>query len=322
MIKMKVPRFIRNICSRSSNTSSLTPSNSQSSRGTCKTAAVENDVDEDVDVDESPAAAASELANDSHCPHSCPGHDDFEDRSDSGAVSKPRFVPPMLANETDHSSVSTPSECRPSTSSRSERRHSSVSSRGLSTSFTGNLTTSGQCPYRHGTVYSNPYPGYVHGNPKRGICPNGCRPEMNAYVTDSENQLETLTREAMEYIQLYYHERQDEMKGTDGFLSKKERMNEIKQSIEATGTYEHTFDELQHGARVAWRNAPKCSNRKYWQQLKLLDQRKVATNKEMFDCCIKHLSKAVSTLSISNNTHTQNVILYCFLPHSVMCWNL
>ena len=135
---------------------------------------------------------------------------------------------------------------------------------------------------------------------------------MNANVTDFENPLETLTREAMEYIQLYYHERQDEMKGTDGFLSKEERMNEIKQLIEATGTYEHTFDELQHGARVAWRNAPKCSNRKYWQQLKLLDQRKVATNKEMFDCCIKHLSKAVSTLGISNNTPTQNVILYCF----------
>lgn len=34
---------------------------------------------------------------------------------------------------------------------------------------------------------------------------------------------------------------------------------------------------------------------KYWQQLKLLDKRKVATNKEMFDCCIQHLSKAVRT---------------------------
>ena len=25
---------------------------------------------------------------------------------------------------------------------------------------------SGQCPYRHGTVYTDPYPGYIHGNPK------------------------------------------------------------------------------------------------------------------------------------------------------------
>ncbi len=50
----------------------------------------------------------------------------------------------------------------------------------------------------------------------------------------------------------------------------------------------------EHGARVAWRNAPKCSNRKYWQQLKLLDCRDVDTNEGMFKSCIKHLTKAVA----------------------------
>ena len=134
----------------------------------------------------------------------------------------------------------------------------------------------------------------MHGNPKRGICPNGCRPEMNTDVMGLEDPEETLLREALEYVQLYYHERQDEMKGDAGFASKEERILQIKKSIEETGTYEHTFDELQHGARVAWRNAPKCSNRKYWQQLKLLDRRGVTTNKEMYDCCLKHVSKAVS----------------------------
>jgi hypothetical protein len=48
------------------------------------------------------------------------------------------------------------------------------------------------------------------------------------------------------------------------------------------------------GARVAWRNAPKCSNRKYWQQLKLLDCRGVDTNRGMFDSCITHLTKAMA----------------------------
>ena len=136
--------------------------------------------------------------------------------------------------------------------------------------------------------------GYKHGNPKRGICPNGCRPELNTHVMYDESPKETLLREAIEFIQLYYHERQDEMKSVPGFLTLEERLGAIKRSIVATGTYEHTYDELQHGARVAWRNAPKCSNRKYWAQLKLLDKRKVTTNKGMYDACIEHLSKAVS----------------------------
>ena len=51
---------------------------------------------------------------------------------------------------------------------------------------------------------------------------------------------------------------------------------------------------LEHGARVAWRNAPKCSNRKYWQQLKLLDCRDVNSNKGIYGSCMKHLTKAVA----------------------------
>lgn len=170
----------------------------------------------------------------------------------------------------------------------------SISTQQSSRSISTHTQQSSRCPFRHGTVYTNPYPGYIHGNPKRGICPNGCRPEMNTNVTEVEDPSDTLLREATEFIELYYHERQDEMKGTNGFLSKEERMDAVKRSIEETGTYVHTFDELQHGSRVAWRNAPKCSNRKYWQQLKLLDARGVTTNKGMFDSCIQHLAKAMS----------------------------
>ncbi len=156
------------------------------------------------------------------------------------------------------------------------------------------LPDTGKCPFKHGTVYAHPYPGYVHGNPKKGVCPNGCRPQMNCDITDHETPKETLIREAIEFLELYYHERYDEMKGTAGFISKEERINSVRNSIETTGTYMHTFDELQHGARVAWRNAPKCSNRKYWQNLKLIDCRGVSSNKGMYDCCLDHLTKAMS----------------------------
>ena len=50
----------------------------------------------------------------------------------------------------------------------------------------------------------------------------------------------------------------------------------------------------EHGSRVAWRNSPKCSNRKYWQQLKLLDCRDVTSNQGMFDSCMTHISKAMA----------------------------
>ena len=191
---------------------------------------------------------------------------------------------------------------RPSLKSRSSlvrfddalgEHHTSAARPSLTSLPSSRQVTTG-CPFRHGTVYADPYPGYIHGNPKRNICLNGCRPVMTFEVTELESPRDVLMREAIEFIQLYYHERSDEIQETDGFLSCDERISAIQELIYATGTYVHTFDELQHGARVAWRNAPKCSNRKYWQQLKLLDQRTATSNKEMFNSCIQHLSKAVS----------------------------
>ncbi|KAL7535297.1 LOW QUALITY PROTEIN: hypothetical protein ACHAXR_007456, partial [Thalassiosira sp. AJA248-18] len=192
----------------------------------------------------------------------------------------PSCAPPIA--EYDEIATTGTEQLRPSNaSSQAERRSTST-------------VQSSRCPFRHGTVLSGPYPGYAHGNPKRGICPNGCRPQLSLDITQLETPSDTLLREAMEFIELYYHERQEEMEGAGGFLPKKERVAVIKKSIDETGTYEHTFDELQHGAQVAWRNAPKCANRKYWQQLKLLDCRDVATNTEIFSCCVQHLAKAMA----------------------------
>ena len=92
---------------------------------------------------------------------------------------------------------------------------------------------------------ARPYPGYAHGNPKRGVCPKGCRPEMDCDITDHEDPEQTLLREAIEYMELYYLEREEEMKGVDGFQTKEDRIRDVCESIKSTGTYEHTFDELQ-----------------------------------------------------------------------------
>ncbi len=63
----------------------------------------------------------------------------------------------------------------------------------------------------------------------------------------SETPIQTLIREALEYQDLYHKEN-----GSTGTV-KSARIAEILDEIERTGMYTHTFDELQHGARVAWR---------------------------------------------------------------------
>ncbi len=45
-------------------------------------------------------------------------------------------------------------------------------------------------------------------------------------------------------------------------------------------------------ALVSCRNAPKCCNRKFWEELKLLDGRKAKTPAEMYSACLEVLERA------------------------------
>ena len=46
-----------------------------------------------------------------------------------------------------------------------------------------------------------------------------------------------------------------------------DRLNEVEKSIDETGTYELTEPELIFGAKMAWRNAPRCIGRIQWNKL-------------------------------------------------------
>ena len=81
--------------------------------------------------------------------------------------------------------------------------------------------------------------------------------------------LQQLLLDALEFQNLFHYEHGSSEEVKAG------RIASVRQQIEATGTYELTFDEAQHGARVAWRNAPKCANRKFWDALNLLYFREV-----------------------------------------------
>jgi nitric-oxide synthase, bacterial len=87
---------------------------------------------------------------------------------------------------------------------------------------------------------------------------------------------------AAEFIQM--HRREVPGAGPAG-----PRLREIRREISLTGTYRHTADELEFGARVAWRNSSRCIGRLYWKSLKVRDRREVDTAAGVAAECAAHL---------------------------------
>lgn len=93
-----------------------------------------------------------------------------------------------------------------------------------------------------------------------------------------------LTTQAEKFITLYYQEI-----GLDGV---EKRQKEIRKEIALTGTYHHTYDELEFGAKVAWRNSNRCIGRLFWKTLKVIDQRQLSTADEVFEALLNHIKYA------------------------------
>jgi nitric-oxide synthase, bacterial len=70
------------------------------------------------------------------------------------------------------------------------------------------------------------------------------------------------------------------------------RIWQVRNEIDATGTYVHTWEELEFGARLAWRNAARCIGRLYWKSLHLRDRRHVRTPEGVAAECVEHLREA------------------------------
>ncbi|WP_264184020.1 nitric oxide synthase oxygenase [Bacillus shivajii] len=73
-----------------------------------------------------------------------------------------------------------------------------------------------------------------------------------------------------------------------------QRLKEINEEIDETGTYQHTFDELSHGAKMAWRNSNKCIGRLFWDTLHVIDARDVTEADEVFDALHHHIKYATN----------------------------
>ncbi|WP_409253130.1 nitric oxide synthase oxygenase [Bacillus sp. SCS-153A] len=94
-----------------------------------------------------------------------------------------------------------------------------------------------------------------------------------------------LIQEAVSFIEGCYRElgKTDEIE---------ERIQQVKSEIESTGTYSHTYAELEHGAKMAWRNSNRCIGRLFWDTMHVRDARGASTEGEIFSELEEHLKYA------------------------------
>jgi len=118
-----------------------------------------------------------------------------------------------------------------------------------------------------------------------------------------ENSL--LLHEAQKYITQLY----EELGYTDDQLAV--RLKEVNTDISLTGSYTHTAEELQHGARMAWRNNSRCIGRLFWKTLQLLDFRHLEDEEDIFSALFQHIAKGTNdgrikpTISVFRQTSEQ-----------------
>ena len=73
------------------------------------------------------------------------------------------------------------------------------------------------------------------------------------------------------------------------------RWSQIEDELERTGTYWQSAEELEYGAKVAWRNSTRCIGRLHWQNLVVRDCRAVRSAEEMFSALIEHVRLSTGT---------------------------
>ncbi|KAA0959004.1 nitric oxide synthase oxygenase [Planococcus kocurii] len=98
----------------------------------------------------------------------------------------------------------------------------------------------------------------------------------------------SLWEEAIDYISICF----DELGKSEH--QKADRLLEVKMEITNTGTYTHSYEELEHGARMAWRNNNRCIGRLFWNSLTIFDERHQTSAEGVFDALIRHIDFATN----------------------------
>lgn len=97
-----------------------------------------------------------------------------------------------------------------------------------------------------------------------------------------------LLSEASNFITACYEEL-----GKDG-RETTPRLDAIRGSLNRTGSYDLTYEELEHGARMAWRNSNRCIGRLFWKSLNVFDERGVVTADGVASALYRHIAFATN----------------------------
>jgi nitric-oxide synthase, bacterial len=72
------------------------------------------------------------------------------------------------------------------------------------------------------------------------------------------------------------------------------RRHAVTCEISNTGSWTPTFEELEHGARMAWRNNARCIGRLFWPSLRVRDRRHLVEPEDIHRELLEHLSLATN----------------------------
>lgn len=72
------------------------------------------------------------------------------------------------------------------------------------------------------------------------------------------------------------------------------RLAEVAAQIASKGHYDHTFEEVEHGARMAWRNSNRCIGRLFWKSLQVMDFRGLEHEEAVFAALLQHIASATN----------------------------
>ncbi|KIL47202.1 nitric oxide synthase oxygenase [Jeotgalibacillus soli] len=72
------------------------------------------------------------------------------------------------------------------------------------------------------------------------------------------------------------------------------RLFQVKEEIIRNGSYKHSYEELEFGARAAWRNSNRCIGRLFWNHLNVFDARSASTAIEVRDALLHHIEYATN----------------------------
>lgn len=79
---------------------------------------------------------------------------------------------------------------------------------------------------------------------------------------------------------------------SEGVAGEPGRAGRVLAEIEERGTYTQSPEELLRGARIAWRNTPRCIGKFYWKALAVRDMRHLTSAQEVYEAVVEHLRLA------------------------------